>query len=486
MTKLTINNSMCSIIGLPKEAEKRLRHELSYPSQAVSYSYHKNLRQIEYINQRLDDKKLNVDRNALISERTRLERINHSLKRKLFVMLYKDGEFPTGLLPRVLEVLNDCQIQHEVDDQRRKPIKLQHKFVLKKSFPNMRYYQRTSARLAAEAGRGIIVAATGTGKTLTMLKMIWEMGLKCLIITPNKGITDNAVDSLIEYFGKSAVTRLNTKSKKTGIINVANIQALIKIDPKVLEDINAVYIDEFHHSAAETYQEVNQKHLKNCYYRIGLTATNFRNDGSDLALEGVLSEVLYEYTIPQAIKDGFLVAPDFEMVNTSCDAENNYQTEYKKGIVENEERNAIIAEIAKHHEKDSVLILVQQVEHGESLKKLMPDAAFLHGEEKDDVRKRVMEDFRKKRIRSIIGTSVIGEGIDLPIANVLIMGGGGKAKSQIMQNIGRVMRLFPGKDWAKVYDFTDEDSHHLSRHSEIRQQIYQEEYVVEISKEEEE
>jgi len=83
-----------------------------------------------------------------------------------------------------------------------------------------------------------------------------------------------------------------------------------------------------------------------------------------------------------------------------------------------------------------------------------------------------MEDFKKGKIKCLIGTSVIGEGVDLPNANVLIMAGGGKARSQVMQNIGRVLRICKGKTFAKIYDFEDRGSEWLSDHSAQRQDVY--------------
>ena len=341
--------------------------------------------------------------------------------------------------------MNGSESEYEIDDKRRRPEQKQIKHVLRESFPAMRYYQRAMSRIAMDKGRGICVAPTGTGKTLTIARMIWEMGVKTLIVTPNKAITVNMIDTLTKHFGKGKVSQLSTKKTKTSEINVCNIQALVKLDPSVFADLDMVIIDEFHHAAAETYQEVNEKHLKNCYYRVGMTATNFRNDGSDLSLEAVLSEVLYEYTIPQAIADGFLVKPEFQIEETFFDGRSNYQKEYKEGIVENDDRNALIAQIATHHKDHQVIILVQQVDHGERLKALIPHASFLHGEEKDLVRNNTMEDYRKGKITCLIGTSVIGEGVDLPCASVLVMAGGGKARSAEMQNVGRVLRPYPGK-----------------------------------------
>lgn len=481
MVTITINNAKCRVSGLDPSTEKRIRHELRYQSQATNYVFTKNLQEIEKLNVLLNQKsgRFVVNTEALETEKERLVRANARLLDEMYVMLYEDGEFPTGLLPRVEMALKDGQVGYQLKDERVRPPVTPIKYVLRKAFPPMRYYQRTGARLAAAKGRGILVFPTGTGKTLTVSRMIWELGVKTLIITPGKSITDNMVDTLTEYFGKGAVGKLNTKSRKLKDINVVNIQALVKIPAEVLAGIQAVFIDEFHHAAAETYQEVNNNHLKHCFYRIGVTATNFRNDGSDLALEGVLSEVLYEYTIAQAIKDKFLVKPRFVTIKNKVKGLGNYQDEYREGVVENESKYADTVEIAQRHSKESVLILVQQIPHGEALLALIPGSVFLHGEEKDDVRQNAMEKYRKGLIRCIIGTSVIGEGVDLPIAKVMVLAGGGKAKSALMQNIGRPLRPFPGKDEAIIYHFADEGGNFLAEHSQLREEIFKQ-YDVEV------
>lgn len=313
-----------------------------------------------------------------------------------------------------------------------------------------------------------------TGKTVTAAKMIWELGVRTLIITPNKEITKMMREVMVKFFGSGAVEVLTTKStqvKKS--IAICNIQALIKLDPSALKGVDAVFIDEFHHSAAETYQQVNERHLKDVYFRIGLTATNFRNDGADLALQGVLSEVLYEYSVQQAIKDGFLIKPEFVIADVKMRLqETQYQKVYREGIVENAERNKLIADIAADNKDKKLIILVQYKEHGDVLKEMIPWAEFIHGEEKDDARIQMMEDFRDGELMCLIGTSVIGEGVDLPCAEALIMAGGGKARSQVIQNIGRVLRIMDGKEKATVYDFTDRDGGFLEEHSEERSLIY--------------
>lgn len=475
MISITVYNSVCQVESLNKKVNKALEEELRYKDQNTEYSMAKCEKKISNFNKLLDSGRI---RSTAEVERKLAQqlRVYSELKKKLYIKLYSKGEFPTGLLPRVEDLLKDIEEPYKLLDKRIKPKLKTYKFVLKETFPPLRYYQKDGTKELDVNHRGIMVMPTGTGKTMCIAKQIWDLGVNTLVITPSKSITQNMVDTLTKHFGKGKVDKLTTKTKVIKKpINIINIQALVKINPSVFKDIDAVFIDEFHHSAADTYRMVNKDHLKNCYYRIGYTATNFRNDGSDIALESVLSKVLYEYTIKQAILDGFLMQPTFDIVQTNVWDEKTYQETYKEAIVNNEERNQIIADIALTDYKDKhVLILVRHVEHGENLLELFKgtDTRFIHGSEKDIDRNKMLEDFRKGKFKRLIGTSVIGEGVDLPIADTLFMAGGGKAKSEIMQNIGRILRLCPGKEEAILVDFTDEGSRWLEEHSLIRDEIY--------------
>lgn len=474
MVKITLYNSTCQLLGLDKLDYEDLQEFLSYTNEQAEYSFQRVIRQLQNVNAMLDNKNLGADKAELQKQRAILSKKASELDKERKITMLEHHEFPSGLLPMVLDWLTDENIEWEINDKRIEPKRNSVKIQNKTPFPDLRYYQNAAVKKLMDDGRGIVVLPTGTGKTVTTAKMIWELGVCTLIITPNKEITKMMREVMVKFFGSGSVEVLNTKSTQVKkAIAICNIQALIKLDPSALKGVDAVFIDEFHHSAAETYQQVNERHLKDVYFRIGLTATNFRNDGSDLALQGVLSEVLYEYSVQQAIKDGFLIKPEFEITDIRMQLqETQYQKVYREGIVENEERNKIIAEIAAEIKDKKTIILVQYKEHGDMLKEMIPWAEFIHGEEKDDARIQMMDDFRDGELMCLIGTSVIGEGVDLPCAENLIMAGGGKARSQVIQNIGRVLRIMDGKEKATIYDFTDRDGGYLEDHSQERSIIY--------------
>lgn len=473
---INVNNSTCQVLNSNPEIDRELKKQLSYNDQSVEFSLSKSERKIRDLNRILDSNSRLVDVEKVERELARELHIHRGLTKKLTISLYDKGSFPTGLLPRAVSILNELGHDVKQNDARVRPKLGQIKLVTKEALPALRYYQKTAARKLQEEGRGIVVMPTGTGKTVTIARMIWDLSVsKVLIVTPSKRITAMMLKTMEKYFGKGKVAKLSTKSGRLEKpINIVNIQALVKIDPNVFADLDAVFIDEFHHSAADTYREVNLNHLKRCYFRIGLTATNFRNDGADIALESVLSHVLYEYSIEQAIKDKVIHQPDFDIVEFQHGREyNSWQECYKEGVVQNVERNKLIAEIVEHYKDRHVLVLVKEIEHGEALKALIPNSMFINGQETDTVQDRMMEQFHSGKVKVLIGTSVIGEGVDLPIADTLVMAGGGKARSAIMQNVGRILRLYPGKESAILVDIDDIDVDWLSDHSLARQEVYQ-------------
>lgn len=71
------------------------------------------------------------------------------------------------------------------------------------------------------------------------------------------------------------------------------------------------------------------------------------------------------------------------------------------------------------------------------------------------------------------------EGLDVPILDCLILAGGGRSSTRAFQRIGRVLRLYEGKERAIAFDFEDYTPM-LRRHSKIRKKLYLQEPKWEI------
>lgn len=154
-----------------------------------------------------------------------------------------------------------------------------------------------------------------------------------------------------------------------------------------------------------------------------------------------------------------------------------YNLSMQKGIVENEERNEKAIEVTKKHQNQSILIIVDLLEHGEIVEKMLNEAGinavFISGQ--SEVRKSALDLFKREKLRVLISTSILDEGIDIASIQVLCFLAGKKSKRQLLQRVGRGLRKKEGLNEVSVYDFLDFGSKYLERHSRERIQIYKNE-----------
>lgn len=142
------------------------------------------------------------------------------------------------------------------------------------------------------------------------------------------------------------------------------------------------------------------------------------------------------------------------------------------GIAANGTRNGRVVRLAKQHQEDYSLILVNTVDHGKLLAEKIPGSVVCHSKMGKRARRDAMDDFRAGKLRVIIGTSLLDEGADLPRANVLIMAAGGRSAGRTEQRTGRVLRVFDDQTRGIIYDFTDPQHPLLASQSRKRQAVY--------------
>ena len=134
---------------------------------------------------------------------------------------------------------------------------------------------------------------------------------------------------------------------------------------------------------------------------------------------------------------------------------NNYATVYSKLIVNNEYRNQLIANLANTFITNNVptLCLVKEIAHGKTLAQLT-NTPFVCGADAES--KQSIQLFNTLKVAFLIGTTgVLGEGVDTKPCEVVIIAGLGKAKSSIMQQIGRGVRKVKDKKECIIIIFKD-------------------------------
>jgi superfamily II DNA or RNA helicase len=141
----------------------------------------------------------------------------------------------------------------------------------------------------------------------------------------------------------------------------------------------------------------------------------------------------------------------------------------QKGIVENQELNSIIRNLACVKLKGRTLILVERIQHGDILNSLIPNSLWVKGEDNADTRKEVIKQLNeaKEDVVAIATTGIFNTGISTFIHN-LINAAGGKADHLVVQKIGRGLRVSKDKKELNYFDFYFENNDYLEKHSKKR------------------
>ena len=471
---LLIKNSFSKLKNLSKEQTSMIYHLLSYTDEKIVIEIEMKRKKMAWAKERKKWPMYHVLREKVgeLIPKAHVEWFNQ-----------ETGVFPTGHLDLVRAELEKLGIKLKIDDLRNYPGKMPpYRWRNKPHAP--RYYQKEAVDIALKKHRGVIESSPGTGKTLEMAMIIKELGARSLIVCPASDILIQTYDRFCEWFGENKVQKLSSAQFKTKTpslkdIRLINIQSLASLykngkAQEILKDLHLICIDEIHHAGSESYTKL-LRDIDHIYYRFGFSGTFLRNDSKTLDMWGFLSNHLYHYPAYLAVKEGFLTPAKLIVTNLPGFAHRNYALEYKGNYCQ--KGGALLIEIveiiAETDPKNQILIMVDLKEKGgEYVHKYLAEngikSTWISGDDKKEDVKKAIEDFNQKKIRVLIGSKVIGEGVDICSTDILILANGGKSPIKFVQAIGRAVRLHPGKKKAEIYDFCFDGTNYMHKHSEER------------------
>ena len=487
--KIQVFNSFCKIFNVTPEVNDLLARAMTYRNDIKAevsmwwgrYKYHK--KQID--EGKSEDVKASQKKMGMALAQIK------KLEENEYVCLLRNNQFPTGLLNIVKAVLEKTKNPYELNDMRLRPEKeLILRWVNKPHPP--RYYQEEMIAAGDEHGRGVFVASVGSGKSLVMMYLIKKLAVKTLVIVPSRGLSQQLKEDFEVHFGKKKVEIIDSKKVRSGKelapIRIVTVQTLASLQKTgdlghLVDDVNAMHIDEIHHAGAESYTKLLPD-LEHIYYRFGYTGTFLRNDAKILELWGVLSNILYRYSATQAIEDGYLTPMSVKVHTVQGSYKENYQKEYNLCYGDNAEFLSTIESICSSSTPEQkVLILVSKKEKcggiiHNYLNLLGIEAEYISGDNTREEISDTISRFNSHQIRILIGSSVIGEGIDVRAAHHLVMAQGGKSEIVMVQAVGRLGRLDANKPQAWIHDFEFTDTKHQGKHLKIRLDVYKRNFGV--------
>jgi superfamily II DNA or RNA helicase len=326
--------------------------------------------------------------------------------------------------------------------------------------------QLDAVKAALRYHRGTLSCPTGTGKSYTMALLVNALQVRTLIVVPTCELKKQLQADFIKWFG-----------------SLKNI-TIENIDATALEtrgNYDLLLLDEAHHAAAKTYQILNKKVWDGIYYKFFFTATAFRsNDEERLLMESVVGQVIYRLTYQEAIKAKYIVPVEAYFIESPKQNEIEgftWAQVYSELVVNNPARNELLRRLLSSLAEAnlSTLCLVKEIKHGENLLALSCHSHFVCGEDAES--KKYISAFNSGKIKSLIGTTgVMGEGIDSRAAEYVIIAGLGKSKNVFMQQVGRAVRNYPGKETAKVIIIKDLSHKWTRSHFAAQKKILKDEF----------
>ena len=312
--------------------------------------------------------------------------------------------------------------------------------------------------------RTLLVLPTGCGKTIVLAKVAEdqvEQGGRVLIMAHRGELLDQAADKVKQVTGiDCAYEKAGTSALGSMLpITVGSVQSLCqekRLQMFPPDYYSALIVDEAHHCLSDSYQRVlNYFEGANV---LGVSATPDRGDKRNLG--NYFDSQAYEYTMTQAIREGYLCPVKAQMIPLELDISDVSMSngDYSIGDIGTALEpylRQIAQEIAWHYADRKTVVFLPLIHTSKTfcalLNKMGVPAAEVNGNSTD--RAEILRDFEAGRYSVLCNSMLLTEGWDCPAVDCIVVLRPTKVRSLYQQMVGRGMRLFPGKTELVLLDF---------------------------------
>jgi superfamily II DNA or RNA helicase len=310
----------------------------------------------------------------------------------------------------------------------------------------------------------LLVLPTGTGKTIVFSKLIEDCvkdGERVLVLAHRGELLDQASDKLSKSTGLKCATE---KAEETCLgswyrVAVGSVQSLMRekrLSQFPVDYFDSIVVDEAHHCLADSYLKVlgyfNQAKI------LGVTATPDRTDMKELG--SYFESLAYEYTLPKAIKEGYLSPIKAQTIPLQLDLTGvgiqagDFKTSDLGGALE-PYLYQIADEMANVCMDRKTVVFLPLIKTSQKFRDILNEKGFKAAEVNGDSRDRaqILSDFDSGKYNVLCNSMLLTEGWDCPSVDCIVMLRPTKSRPLYCQCIGRGTRLYPGKDHLLLLDF---------------------------------
>lgn len=328
----------------------------------------------------------------------------------------------------------------------------------------LRDYQRAAveAILTVRAERPILVAPTGSGKTVMAVAIAERVGGRVLWLAHRRELIDQAARHLVDVGAMVGILKAGVPAAPLAPVQVASVQTLVRRD---MPPADLVVVDEAHHVGAESYRTILSAYPEAML--LGLTATPFRLDGRGLG--DAFDRIIVAATTAELCEQGVLHAPRV-WASSAPDLRGVHVVagDYNVGALAKRVNNSTLTgDIVQTWQRRAAgrrtVAFAVDVAHSQAIVAAFQAAGVpaehLDGRTPADDRTAILARLASGETQVVSNCMVLTEGWDLPALECAIVARPTASLNLHLQMIGRVMRACHGKDGAIVLDHAG--NHHV-------------------------
>lgn len=383
--------------------------------------------------------------------------------------------FPAGLVPLVKKEATRRAWTVDVVDKRTR---------VEPTGPDaawLRDYQQEAVATCLRRGRGVVWAATGSGKTEMFVALGRKIPCRWLVLTHTADLLHQTAERW----------RLRVPDEEPGLVGdglwspqrwtVATMQTLVRglRVPRIrqlLLEAEGIAIDETHVAPANSFWKVIMS-TPNAYWRFGFSGTPLaRGDKRNAFVIAATGPVIHRVSAQHLVEKGILSKPRIKIVELrQSGLSGDWREVYALGVTESLRRNALVTAVAVAAAKPS-LLFTKEIAHGRTLCRSLERQGlrveFVFGDDTSGERAGAIRRLRRGDIETLITSPIFEQGVDIPEVRSVVVAGGGRSVIRTLQRLGRGMRKTAEKDEMELWDFRDTGHRWLTKHSEERLGAY--------------
>lgn len=399
----------------------------------------------------------NYEWNISLISKDNLDSFNDALNE--FEMIWdKTLDLNTKLIEKYRLQLDYAIEKWDMDYVNTMDAKINPNSMQRKALRELRRYRDTGVKKA------LIISATGSGKTYLAAFDARNFGAKRLLyIVHRESILKDAKETFVKIFGAERTYGFytgNENSLEADFIFATSNMLGKHLDSFKKDEFDYIIYDEVHHVVAETGKKIFE------YFKpefiLGLTATPERMDNQDI-FNLFDQNVPFELRLRDAINNDLVVPFHYYGIRDQLvDYSSKDKMTIAKNIAEQNNIEFIKSQIEKYRKPGEKLKCIAFCTNIQSCR-LMAEELYeegyhtisLTGINDTGTRIKAFKDLQdENNLLEIICTiDILNEGVDIPQVNMVLFLRPTESQTIFIQQLGRGLRKYPGKDYVTVLDF---------------------------------